>query len=52
MEQAKVYKEVRVSKNNVPYEVLIVDFNGYQKVIFMNDAEKIVYKDLPIKKEG
>lgn len=41
----KLFKVTRVSaKTNTPYECLILDFNGYQKVIYyQNQAEKVIF---------
>lgn len=48
MERINVIKEERISqKSGQPYTVLILSYKGYNKMVFLNDAEKFVFSDYP-----
>lgn len=51
MEQAKLTKEEMKSKKGSVYEALVIDFNGYRKIVFMTDAEKVIFRDFPLTKK-
>lgn len=43
-----VTKRRRMSKNGAVYECLVIHYKGFNKVVFMNDAEQFVFNDLPL----
>lgn len=47
----EVYREQKISKAGNPYEQLVVVFeNGYAIRTFMNDEQKYILADVPVRK--
>ena len=43
----QVRYETRISnKTGNSYDVLVISYKGYEKPVFLNDAEKFVFNDL------
>lgn len=46
-EKVEVRYETRKSnKTNNDYDVLVLTYKGYEKVVFLDNAEKFIFKDL------
>lgn len=47
MDKVEVRYETRLSnKTNNYYDVLVLVYKGYEKVVFLDNAEKFIFKDL------
>lgn len=45
----RLYKESRKAKETGnPYDVFVLEYRGYKKIIFLNGAEKFVFEDVPL----
>jgi len=50
-EEVKVRYETRISKKtNNPYDVLVLVYKGYEKIVFLENAEQFIFSDLKKKK--
>lgn len=46
-EEVKVRYETRISKKtNNPYDVLVLVYKGYEKIVFLENAEQFIFSDL------
>lgn len=40
------YETRKSNKNNSYYDVLVLTYKGYEKLVFLDNAEKYIFKDL------